>query len=113
MTRRSTLLLGIVLAVIVVGGASTWTFVFRPVNVQVAQRVSDVPVQVFGLGTVEARVTSKVGFKVSGVLADVRADEGVSGRRKWGHRPIYRGAPRCTPLRHGWHDGNGCALRLM
>ena len=76
MTRRSTLLLAIVLAVIVVGGASTWTFVFRPVNVQVAQRVSDVPVQVFGLGTVEARVTSKVGFKVSGVLADVRADVG-------------------------------------
>src|SRR4029079_12748717 len=28
------------------------------------------------LGTVEARVTSKVGFKVSGVLIDVRADVG-------------------------------------
>jgi HlyD family secretion protein len=28
-----------------------------------------VPIQVFGLGTVEARVTSKLGFKVSGVLA--------------------------------------------
>ena len=76
MTRRSTLLLAIVLAVVVVGGASAWTFFFRPVNVQVAQRVSDVPVQVFGLGTVEARVTSKVGFKVSGVLADVRPDVG-------------------------------------
>ena len=34
------------------------------------------PVQVFGLGTVEARVTSKVGFKVSGVLVDLRADVG-------------------------------------
>ena len=33
-------------------------------------------VQVFGLGTVEARVTSKVGFKVSGVLVDLRADVG-------------------------------------
>jgi HlyD family secretion protein len=31
---------------------------------------------VFGLGTVEARVTSKVGFKVSGVLVDLRADVG-------------------------------------
>ena len=34
------------------------------------------PVQVFGLGTVEARVTSKVGFKVAGVLIDLHADVG-------------------------------------
>ena len=33
-------------------------------------------VQVFGLGTVEARVTSKIGFKVSGVLVELRADVG-------------------------------------
>ncbi len=32
--------------------------------------------QVFGLGTVEARVTSQVGFKVAGVLVDLRADVG-------------------------------------
>ena len=32
--------------------------------------------EVFGLGTVEARVTSKVGFKVSGVLVELRADVG-------------------------------------
>jgi HlyD family secretion protein len=44
--------------------------------VQVAQVERDVPVQVFGLGTVEARVTSKVGFKVAGVLVDLRADVG-------------------------------------
>ena len=31
---------------------------------------------VFGLGTVEARVTSKIGFKVSGVLVELRADVG-------------------------------------
>ena len=36
----------------------------------------DVPVQVFGLGTVEARVQSKIGFKVSGVLLDLAADVG-------------------------------------
>ena len=34
------------------------------------------PVEVFGLGTVEARVASKVGFKISGVLVDVLADVG-------------------------------------
>ena len=48
----------------------------RPIRVQVAHVERDVPVQVFGLGTVEARVTSKVGFKVSGVLVDLRADVG-------------------------------------
>ncbi|MBZ0149334.1 MAG: biotin/lipoyl-binding protein, partial [Pseudorhodoplanes sp.] len=36
----------------------------------------DIPVQVFGLGTVEARITSKIGFKVSGVLVDLRGDVG-------------------------------------
>ncbi len=33
-------------------------------------------VDVFGLGTVEARVTSKIGFKVSGVLVELHADVG-------------------------------------
>lgn len=33
-------------------------------------------VQVFGLGTVEARVASKVGFKVAGILTELRADHG-------------------------------------
>ncbi len=34
------------------------------------------PVQVFGIGTIEARVTSKVEFKVSRVLVDRRVDVG-------------------------------------
>ena len=48
----------------------------RPINVKVSHRESNVAVQVFGLGTVEARVTSKIGFKVSGVVVDLRADIG-------------------------------------
>ena len=48
----------------------------RPISVQVARSERDVAVQVFGLGTVEARVQSKIGFKVSGVLADLEADVG-------------------------------------
>ena len=56
--------------------AGAWEVFFRPVNVQVSQVERDVPVQVFGLGTVEARVTSKVGFKVSGVLVELGADVG-------------------------------------
>jgi HlyD family secretion protein len=34
------------------------------------------PIQVFGLGSVEARVLSKVGFKVAGTLAELKADHG-------------------------------------
>jgi len=43
---------------------------------QVAASERDVPVEVFGLGTVEARVTSQVGFKIAGVLVDLRVDVG-------------------------------------
>ena len=52
----------------------------RPICVQSSCRSAavqrDVAVEVFGLGTVEARVTSKIGFKVSGVLVELRADVG-------------------------------------
>jgi len=53
-----------------------WAQFFRPIHVKVAVAVHDVPVQVFGLGTVEARVTSQVGFTISGVLINLRADVG-------------------------------------
>jgi HlyD family secretion protein len=76
MSRRRVILLTIVLALVIVAGAIAWTLFFRTVTIQVAQVERDVPVQVFGLGTVEARVTSKIGFKVSGVLIELRADVG-------------------------------------
>jgi HlyD family secretion protein len=56
------------------GGA--WGLFVRPVDVQISHPAHDVAVEVFGLGTVEARVTSRIGFKVAGVLADIRADIG-------------------------------------
>ena len=76
MNRQRRLLIGIVLALVVAGGVTAWALYFRPITVQAAQAESGVSVQVFGLGTVEARVTSKIGFKVSGVLVDLRADVG-------------------------------------
>jgi HlyD family secretion protein len=67
----------IVSFVVVAGvGSGIWAVLLRPISVQVARSEPDVAVQVFGLGTVEARVTSQVGFKVSGVLVDLRADVG-------------------------------------
>ncbi len=76
LSGRSLALLAILFAVVVAVGAAAWVLVLSPVNVQVSQVERDVPVQVFGLGTVEARVTSKVGFKVSGVLVELKADVG-------------------------------------
>jgi HlyD family secretion protein len=63
------------IAAVAIAGIGAWALFARSINVQVAA-AQDVPVQVFGLGTVEARVTSKVGFKVSGVLVSLRADVG-------------------------------------
>jgi HlyD family secretion protein len=53
-----------------------WRVVLRPVTVEVAAIDTDVPVQVFGLGTVAARVQSNVGFKVAGILVALNADSG-------------------------------------
>ena len=76
MTRKLLALIAIVLAVLIAAGAIAWALFFRPINVQVSHAEHNVAVQVFGLGTIEARVTSKVGFKVAGVLVDLRADVG-------------------------------------
>ena len=48
----------------------------RPVEVRTATAQADIREQVFGLGTVGARVASNVGFKVAGVLVDLTADHG-------------------------------------
>jgi HlyD family secretion protein len=76
MSRTRRFLFIVVLLVIASAGAAAWDLFLRPIKVQAAGVERDVPVQVFGLGTVEARVTSKVGFKVSGVLVELRADVG-------------------------------------
>jgi HlyD family secretion protein len=65
-----------ILAAVAGAGAIAWAMILQPVTVQIAGVERDVPVQVFGLGTVEARISSKIGFKVSGVLVDLRADVG-------------------------------------
>ena len=75
-SRRRLLLLVLVLALVLAAAVGAWARFFTPVKVVVSHPAANVAVQVFGLGTVEARVTSKVGFKVSGVLVDLRADVG-------------------------------------
>jgi len=55
--------------------AVVWLF-WRPLPVELATPAERVPVQVFGLGTVEARILSKVGFEVGATLVELHADHG-------------------------------------
>jgi HlyD family secretion protein len=51
-------------------------FFNRPIGVRVVTVERNVPVRVFGLGTTEARVLSRIGFEVSATLAELYADHG-------------------------------------
>ena len=72
--RRSLAVLGVLIAALA-AGAGGYTYFVRPVLVPVSPR-TNADVQVFGLGTVEARILSKVAFKVGGVVAELTADHG-------------------------------------
>lgn len=63
-------------AVLALAGAAAYGLRVRPVAVPVAAVERDVPVEVYGLGTVEARVRSAVGLEVAGTLTDLAADHG-------------------------------------
>ncbi|WNJ99375.1 efflux RND transporter periplasmic adaptor subunit [Thalassospiraceae bacterium LMO-JJ14] len=58
-------------------GAAILLFIFiRPIPVKVARPAENVPIQVFGLGTVEARILSKIGFEAGAALVELNADHG-------------------------------------
>ena len=65
--------------VVAVGGiafASWRLWRDRPITVTVARIEENVPIRIFGLGTVEARILSRVSFEVGATLSEVRADHG-------------------------------------
>ena len=75
MTRYAKIAVGAAVIAIAVGGAYYARMVRElPVRIAVVER--DVEVRVFGIGTVEAQVLSKVGFQVGGKIASVHADQG-------------------------------------
>lgn len=76
MRRPSPKWLGMI-AVVAVIIAGVFIYVrFSPVRVTVLRPENNIAIKVFGLGTVEARVLSKIGFKVAGTLTDLRVDHG-------------------------------------
>jgi HlyD family secretion protein len=63
------------LAALAAATAGAWWFAIeRPLAVAAVSQ--NVPVTVFGLGAVEARVLSRIGFEVPGTVAEVLADHG-------------------------------------
>lgn len=73
--RRIGVLAGIAL-VAIASASAVWALRHRPLDLPVARAEQDVPVRVFGLGTMEAQVTSRIGFEVAGTLVAVLADHG-------------------------------------
>ncbi|CAK0761383.1 RND efflux pump membrane fusion protein barrel-sandwich domain-containing protein [uncultured Gammaproteobacteria bacterium] len=74
-----------VLVVATVAGGGVWLKT-RPIGVQVVSVSADssgplVPIQVYGLGTVEARVVSRIGFEVTGTVVELAADHGDRVRK--------------------------------
>src|SRR5688500_16834943 len=64
-------------ALLLIATTAVYAFLtYRPVTVRVAVVSANVPVRVFGLGTVEARVLSKVGFEVGAAVTELNADHG-------------------------------------
>lgn len=73
--RRIVTLLAI-LAVAAMGAGAVYLLQSRPVTVRAAMAEQNVPIQVFGLGTVEARIIANAGFEVSATLVELTADHG-------------------------------------
>src|SRR5689334_17732207 len=75
MSRRAKLMVALALAVGAIGGAWYWHFT-REIEVQIARPEQNVEVRVFGIGTVEAQIVSKIGFQVGGKIVALEADQG-------------------------------------
>lgn len=73
---RRVWLWGVVVAA--VAGAAFLFFTERPLTVTAVQPERDVALRIYGLGTVEARILSRVGFEVGAALTLLAADAGDS-----------------------------------
>ncbi|MBX9776214.1 MAG: HlyD family efflux transporter periplasmic adaptor subunit [Xanthobacteraceae bacterium] len=75
MNSYAKIAIGATVAAAVIGGGYYVSLV-REIPVRVAVVERDVEVRVFGIGTVEAQVLSRVGFQISGKIAALHADHG-------------------------------------
>jgi HlyD family secretion protein len=74
---RRALRFGIGLSVLLLAGSAGYYWRFaREIAVRVAVPEQNVEVRIFGIGTVEAQIVSKVGFQVGGKVVSIKADQG-------------------------------------
>lgn len=76
MHRRAVRFAALAAGIVVLIAAYFLVYSNRPISVRTASVEHNVPVRVFGLGTVEARVLSKIGFEVGATLVELDADHG-------------------------------------
>lgn len=76
MKQSRSLPLAVFVVLAAAAAAGAWVWLVQPVPVRVAGIEHNVPVEVFGLGTVEAQVVSEVGFETPGTLIELLADHG-------------------------------------
>lgn len=74
MPSRTVLIAGIAPAIAI--GLGGYLAAFRPVAVVPARVEDNVVVRVFGLGTVEAQMISKIGFEVGAAITEIKVDHG-------------------------------------
>jgi HlyD family secretion protein len=74
--QRRWLTLSMASAVALGGAIFVYARAFSPLDVQVAEPESNVEVRVFGVGTVEAQIVSKIGFQIGGRIVSLSADQG-------------------------------------
>lgn len=67
--------IGLAAVLVVAGGAYYWHFK-REIRVRTATPDQNVEVRVFGIGTIEAQISSKVGFQIAGKVVGIEADQG-------------------------------------
>ena len=74
--RKIPVSLRVVVGILLALGALRLYAVRAPVAVDIAKAETDVEVRVFGLGTQEARISSRLGFEAAGQLVALGADHG-------------------------------------
>lgn len=67
--------IGLAAALVVAGGGAYWRFA-REIPVRTAAPEQNVEVRVFGIGTIEAQIVSRIGFQIAGKVVAIGADQG-------------------------------------
>jgi len=75
MSSRAVKLVTVLLTALVVGGGGYYWRFMREIPVRTIAPEQNVEIRVFGVGTIEAQVVSKVGFQIAGKVVAVEADQ--------------------------------------